>query len=59
MFSEGADAALVGTTLDAAAIAAMQADIEPVADNRGTVEFKRHVAGAMLRRAIARAANRA
>ena len=61
--SEAAAAALVGTTLDAAAVAAavaaMQADIEPVADNRGPVEFKRHVAGAMLRRAIARAADRA
>jgi carbon-monoxide dehydrogenase medium subunit len=37
----------------------MQADIEPVADNRGPVEFKRHVAGAVLRRAVARAASRA
>jgi carbon-monoxide dehydrogenase medium subunit len=61
--SAGAGAALTGTALDAAAIdaavAAMQADIEPGADNRGPVEFKRHVAGVMLRRAIARAAKRA
>ena len=38
-----------------AAIAAMQGDIDPGEDNRGPVEFKRHVAGVVLRRAIARA----
>jgi carbon-monoxide dehydrogenase medium subunit len=58
-----AAAALVGTRLDApaldAAVAAMQDAIDPAADNRGPVEFKRHVAGAILRRAIARAASRA
>ncbi len=37
----------------------MQGDIEPGADTRGPVEFKRHVAGVMLRRAVARAASRA
>lgn len=62
-FAEAAGAALVGSTLDKAAVeaavAAMQAVIDPAADNRGPVEFKRHVAGAMLRRAIARAADRA
>ncbi len=63
IFSEGAGAALVGTGVDeaavAAAVAAMQGDISPAQDNRGPVEFKRHVAGVMLRRAIARAAERA
>jgi carbon-monoxide dehydrogenase medium subunit len=63
IFSAGAGAALEGTTLDAgaldAAVAAMQADIDPAADNRGPVAFKRHVAGVMLRRAVARAASRA
>jgi carbon-monoxide dehydrogenase medium subunit len=58
-----AAATLVGTRLDApaldAAVAAMQHGIDPAADNRGPVEFKRHVAGAILRRAIARAASRA
>ena len=63
IFSETAGAALIGTALDAAsvdaAIAAMQSDIEPAEDNRGPVAFKRHVAGVMLRRALARAAERA
>ena len=63
VWSEAAGAALAGSDLGeaavAAAVAAMQADIDPGADNRGPVEFKRHVAGVMLRRAIARAAGRA
>jgi carbon-monoxide dehydrogenase medium subunit len=63
VWSAGAGAALVGSDLGPAAVeaavAAMQADIEPVADNRGPVAFKRHVAAAMLRRAVARAASRA
>lgn len=58
-FAEAAGAALVGTDCgpDAvkAAIAAMQAVISPVEDNRGPVEFKRHVAATILSRAIARA----
>lgn len=57
-----ASAALVGSTLDAAAmdaaVAAMQTAIDPQEDNRGPVEFKRHVAGVILRRAVARAASR-
>lgn len=61
IWSEAAAAALVGSNLDAAAIAAavtaMQGDIDPARDNRGPVDFKRHVAGVMLRRAIARAAS--
>ncbi|TVQ52916.1 MAG: xanthine dehydrogenase family protein subunit M [Rhodobacteraceae bacterium] len=63
VFSAGAATALEGSTLDeaalSAAVAAMQADIEPASDNRGPAEFKRHVAGVMLRRAVARAAARA
>ena len=35
--------------------AAALAAIDPAADNRGPVAFKQHVAGVMLRRAIARA----
>jgi carbon-monoxide dehydrogenase medium subunit len=62
-FAEAAGAALIGTRLGReaveAAVEAMQEAIDPTADNRGPVEFKRHVAGAMLRRAIARAAERA
>ena len=42
-----------------AAIAAMQEAIDPQEDNRGPVEFKRHVAGVVLRRAIERAVARA
>ena len=62
VFSESAGAALVGTTCDAdairAAVAAMLGDIDPVEDNRGPVAFKRHVAGVILGRAIARAWSR-
>ena len=63
VWSEAAAGALVGTDCgpDAvkAAVAAMLEDIDPVEDNRGPVEFKRHVAGVMLSRAIARAWSRA
>jgi carbon-monoxide dehydrogenase medium subunit len=40
-------------------VAAALAAIDPAADNRGPVAFKKHVAGVILRRAIARAAERA
>jgi aerobic carbon-monoxide dehydrogenase medium subunit len=63
VWSEGAGAALVGTTCDMAAIkaavAVMLGDINPGEDNRGPVEFKKHVAGIVLGRAIARAFSRA
>ncbi|MAS14365.1 MAG: carbon monoxide dehydrogenase [Nitratireductor sp.] len=42
-----------------AAVTAMKAAIDPQEDNRGPVEFKKHVAGVILRRAIERAASRA
>lgn len=63
IFSEAAGDALTGTdgtgeALDKA-VAAMLADIDPTEDNRGPVEFKKHVAGVILRRAIARAVDRA
>ena len=62
VYSAGAGAALVGTTCDMAAIkaavAVMLGDINPGADNRGPVEFKKHVAGIVLGRAIARAFSR-
>ncbi len=55
--------ALVGTSLDdasrAAAVAAAIDAIDPAADNRGPIEFKKHTAGVILRRAIDRAAERA
>ena len=63
IWSAAAGAALVGTGCDAAAVKAATeaalADIEPTADNRGPVEFKRHVAGIVIARAIQRAASRA
>jgi carbon-monoxide dehydrogenase medium subunit len=63
VFSAKAGAALVGTAGDAAAVkaavAAAQADISPMGDNRGPEEFKRHVAGIVIARAIQRALSRA
>jgi carbon-monoxide dehydrogenase medium subunit len=63
VWCEAAGAALIGTPVDAAAVAAavtaMQAAISPNPDNRGPVEFKRHAAGAVLKAAIARAWSRA
>ena len=63
VWSAGAGAALVGTDCGpdavAAAVAEMLGDIDPQQDNRGPIEFKRHVAGVILARAIARAWSRA
>ncbi len=63
VFSEAAGAALVGTSVDdaalKAAVVAMLGDIDPTEDNRGPVAFKNHVAGVILRRAIERAWSRA
>jgi len=63
VFAAGAGAALAGSDLGAAAVdaavAAALAVIDPAADNRGPVAFKIHVAGVILKRAIARATERA
>ncbi|MFP1633759.1 FAD binding domain-containing protein [Zhengella sp. ZM62] len=63
VWSQAAGDALVGTDCGEeavkAAVAAMLGDIDPQPDNRGPIEFKRHVAGVMLGRAIARAWSRA
>lgn len=63
VYAEAAGAALVGTDLNddarRAAVAAAIDAIDPVADNRGPVDFKKHVAGVILRRAIDRAVDRA
>ncbi len=63
VWSEAAVQALVGTGCEAdaigAAVEAARADIDPTEDNRGPVDFKRHVAGVMIRRAIERAVSRA
>lgn len=63
IWSEAAGDALVGSVCDEAAVKAavkaMLGDIDPTEDNRGPVAFKRHVAGIVLGRAIARAWTRA
>ena len=63
IFSQAAGAALVGTACDKeaikAAVTAALAEIDPTEDNRGPVEFKNHVAGIIIARAIERAWSRA
>lgn len=63
LFAESAGAALVGTALDAAAIdkavAAAVAIAQPSKDARGPVDFRKSIAGVMVRRAIEAAAKRA
>ena len=63
LFAPDAASALVGTAVDDAAIdkavLAAVAITDPVSDLRGPAEFRRHVAGVILRRAIARARGRA
>ncbi|AXI42071.1 xanthine dehydrogenase family protein subunit M [Sulfitobacter sp. SK011] len=63
VWSEAAGEALTGTGCDEAsikaAVTAMLSDIDPTEDNRGPVAFKRHAAGIVLGRAIARAWSRA
>ncbi len=62
VFAKAAGAALVGTSCDAsavtAAISAALGEIDPTEDNRGPVEFKLHVAGIVILRAIERAWSR-
>lgn len=63
LFAQHASEALVGTGIDEAATdeAARRAQriTSPAADGHGPVEFRVHVAGVMVRRAIARAKQRA
>ncbi len=58
-----AEAAIVGTTLDdaalAAASAAASAACNPIDDKRGTIAYRQHVAGVLTKRAIGIAADRA
>ncbi len=55
--------AVIGTSLDdatlKAAAAAAQAIMSPAADARGPVEYRKHVGGVMVTRALQRAAGRA
>ena len=63
LLAEAAGQALVGTPVDDAAIdKAAQAAVaitDPASDLRGPADFRRHVAGVMLRRAIGQARERA
>ncbi|PRX37135.1 carbon-monoxide dehydrogenase medium subunit [Meinhardsimonia xiamenensis] len=58
VWSEAASAALAAGDVEGC-VAAMLEAIDPVEDNRGPVAFKKHAAGVVLRRAIARAQSRA
>lgn len=63
LYAPDAGAALVGTGVDAEAIAkaadAAKAITAPASDGRGPAEFRTHLAGVMVRRAIERALARA
>jgi carbon-monoxide dehydrogenase medium subunit len=63
LFAAAASQALIGTPVDAAAVAEAvrraKAICAPSADGRGPAEFRTHVAGIMVQRAIARARERA
>src|SRR5712671_8195126 len=63
LFAKDAGDAVLGTSLDDAAIAEAarraQAIAKPSPDGRGPADFRAHVAGVMVRRAIARARERA
>ncbi|MGD9601757.1 MAG: xanthine dehydrogenase family protein subunit M [Gammaproteobacteria bacterium] len=60
---EAAGKALVGTSVDAAALdaaaAAARAACAPIDDKRGTIEFRTHVAGVLVKRAATIALERA
>jgi carbon-monoxide dehydrogenase medium subunit len=63
LLAEDAAAAVIGTALDAAALqaaaGAAQAIMAPAGDGRGPVEYRRHVGGVLVARALRRAAERA
>lgn len=63
LLAEDAASAVIGTSLDGAALkqaaAAAEAIMSPAADARGPVEYRKHVGGIMVTRALQRAAGRA
>lgn len=63
LLAEAAAAAVVGTSLDdkavKAAVDAARSIMAPAADRRGTAEYRIHVGGIMVERALKRAASRA
>jgi len=63
LFAEAAAKAVIGTRLEPAALnaaaAAAQAVMSPASDARGPAEYRKHVGGVMVTRALTRAAARA
>lgn len=63
LLAEDAANAVIGTSLDEAALkqaaGLAQAIMQPAADGRGPVEYRKHVGGVMVMRALKRAAARA
>jgi aerobic carbon-monoxide dehydrogenase medium subunit len=63
LLAEDAAKAVIGTSLDAASLkkaaTAAEAIMSPAADARGPVEYRKHVGGIMVMRALMRAAARA
>jgi len=63
LLAEDAAKAVIGTSLDDAALkqaaAAAEAIMAPASDARGPVEYRKHVGGIMVMRALQRAASRA
>jgi aerobic carbon-monoxide dehydrogenase medium subunit len=63
LFAKDAGDAVLGTTIDDAAISeavrCARAIANPSADGHGSVEFRTHIAGVMVRRALMRARERA
>jgi len=63
LLATDAASAVIGTSLDPAALkkaaAAAEAIMAPAADARGPVEYRKHVGGVMVMRALQRAAGRA
>jgi carbon-monoxide dehydrogenase medium subunit len=63
LLAEAAARAVIGTSLDDAALAraaaAAQTIMQPAADGRGSPDYRRHVGGIMVQRALMRAAARA
>jgi carbon-monoxide dehydrogenase medium subunit len=63
LLADDAANAVIGTSLDPAALknaaAAAQTIMSPAADARGPVEYRKHVGGIMVARALQRAADRA
>jgi carbon-monoxide dehydrogenase medium subunit len=63
LLARDAAQAVIGTSLDEVTLkkaeAAAQAIMAPAADGRGPVEYRKHVGGVMVARALRRAASRA